>query len=463
MYLRKYVVALAAAAALFMEFLDLTILNVAMPVFSQQFDAPSARTHWVVTIYMLTLAACVLASGWLQRRFGSKQVFMAAVTLFTFASMFCGLSNSLPALIAWRAAQGVAAGMMSPVGLSLVLQTYSHEERSRIMGLMFAPSFLAMVVAPFLGGIIMSYASWPWIFYVNIPVGLTTLWVIHRHVQNPSHKRVAGRFDTAGFMTSSLGMGALFAGLSRAGEQARPDALSLLLMTAGLVSLVLFLWIESSQAQPLIDVRIFLEPLFAAGTLVQFILISAVNGSLFAFTMWQQQVLGRTPFVTGLLCAVQAMAYVGTVIFASRLTRIWGERRLVLWGIAVFTGSVLLLLSDSVMQDVPWTIATLLMRGVGMGLCLPVSWNLAFKSTRSEHMDHASASMSAMIQLGCGFGMATTGVLLTLNPGAHLLTSEQSSFKIALVVSAFSALVAAAVALTRIRLPLNTEPSSHTA
>ena len=222
--------------------------------------------------------------------------------------------------------------MMSPVGLSLVLQTYSHEERSRIMGLMFAPSFLAMVVAPFLGGIIMSYASWPWIFYVNIPVGLATLWVIHRHVKNPSHKRLAGRFDTAGFVTSSVGMGALFAGLSRAGEQARPDAVSFLLMATGLASLILFLWIESSRAHPLINVRIFLEPLFAAGTLVQFILISAVNGSLFAFTMWQQQVLGRSPFVTGLLCAVQAMAYVGTVVFASRLSRIWSERRLVLWG-----------------------------------------------------------------------------------------------------------------------------------
>ena len=446
-----------------MEFLDLTILNVAMPVFSRQFDAPSARTHWVVTIYMLTLAACVLASGWFQRRFGSKQVFMAAVALFTLTSLMCGLSDSLPALIAWRAAQGVAAGMMSPVGLSLVLQTYSHEERSRIMGLMFAPSFLAMVVAPFLGGVIMSYASWPWIFYVNIPVGFVTLWVIHRYVKNPTYKRTAGRFDIAGFATSSFGMGALFAGLSRAGEQASPDAWSLGLIASGIISLLVFLWVETSRRHPLINMRIFLEPLFAAGTLVQFILISAVNGSLFAFTMWQQQVLGRTPFVTGVLCAVQAMAYVGTVFFASRLTRIWSERRLVLWGIAVFTLSVLLLLSDNVMQNVPWAVGTLLLRGVGMGLCLPVSWNLAFKSTRPEHMDHASASMSAMVQLGCGFGMATTGVLLSLNPGAYLSAHEQASFKLALVVSAVSALVAAAVAVRRIRLPFNPQASSHVA
>ncbi len=461
MYLRKYVVALAAAAALFMEFLDLTILNVAMPVFSQQFNAPSARTHWVVTIYMLTLAACVLASGWLQRRFGSKQVFMAAVALFTLTSLFCGLSSSLPALIAWRAAQGVAAGMMSPVGMSLVLQTYSHEERSRIMGLMFAPSFLAMVIAPFLGGVIISYASWPWIFYVNIPVGLTTMWVIHRYVENPSLKRLAGNFDAAGFATSSFGMGALFAGLSRAGEQARPDAWSLTLIAAGVVSLLLFLWIETARHQPLINVRIFLEPLFAAGTLLQFILISAVNGSLFAFTMWQQQVLGRTPFATGVLCAVQAMAYVGTVFFASHLMRRWSERCLVLWGIAVFTASVLLLLSDHVMQNVPWAVAALLLRGVGMGLCLPVSWNLAFKTTPPEHMDHASASMSAMVQLGCGFGMATTGVLLSLNPGAYLIAHEQSAFKVALVVSALSALVAAGVAIARIRLPFSAQPNSH--
>lgn len=437
-----------------MEFLDLTILNIAMPEFSRQFDATSAVTHWVVTIYMLTLAACVLASGWLQRRFGSKQVFMFAVAAFTLSSLMCGLSRSLPSLIAWRALQGVAAGMMSPVGLSLVLQTYSHEERSRIMGLMFGPSFLAMVIAPFLGGLIVSYAAWPWIFYINVPVGVSTLWIIHRYVRNPRVKRRAGRFDVAGFATSGLGMGAVFAALSRAGEQGRPDATCVALLVIGLLSLSLFAWLETSRVHPLVNLRIFLEPLFAAGSLVQFILISAVTGSLFVFTMWQQQVLERTPFVTGVLCAVQALAYVGTVFFAGSMTRRFSERHLVLAGIGLFTASVLLLLSDAIMQHVPWVLAALLLRGIGMGMCLPVSWNVAFKTMRPEHMDHASASMSAMIQLGCGFGMATTGVLLSLKADSQWMASDLVPFKTALVVSALSALVAAAVASSRIRLPM---------
>src|SRR4051794_5799061 len=168
----KKVVAVAFVLGLFMDILDTTIVNVALPDLAKEFNASTGTIEWVVTGYLLSLALWIPASGWIGDRFGTKKTFVFALSTFTVASALCGLSWSLGSLIAFRVLQGVGGGMLTPVGTAMLFRAYPPIERPRASAMLTSVTVLAPAIGPVLGGVLVEYASWRWIFFVNVPIGI---------------------------------------------------------------------------------------------------------------------------------------------------------------------------------------------------------------------------------------------------------------------------------------------------
>src|SRR5690348_3844093 len=201
----KWLVAAAFIFGLFMDLMDLTIVNVALPVLGTKLKADSSGLEWVVTGYLLSLAVWIPASGWIGDRFGTKKTFMFALAMFVGASALCGASWNIGSLIAFRVIQGIGGGMMTPVGMAMLFRAFPPNERAQASAVLFAPTFIAPTLGPIFGGWLVTDVDWRLIFYINLPIGilglLFTFFFVEEHTEPAS-----GRFDPWGFVLSGASL-----------------------------------------------------------------------------------------------------------------------------------------------------------------------------------------------------------------------------------------------------------------
>ena len=171
----KWIVGIVFVFGLFMDLLDMTIVNVAIPTLAEEFDATTTQVQWVVTGYLLSLAVFIPVSGWLGDRFGTKRIFMLALFIFTTASFLCGMAWSIESLIAFRVLQGAGGGMLTPVGTAMLFRAFPPHERAKAAAILMIPMVVAPASGPVIGGFLVEYWDWRWIFFINIPVGITGL------------------------------------------------------------------------------------------------------------------------------------------------------------------------------------------------------------------------------------------------------------------------------------------------
>ena len=209
----KWLVAVAFVAGMFMDIMDTTIVNVALPTLGQNFDVGDGTFEWVVTGYLLSLAIWIPASGWIGDRFGTKKTFLVALIVFTTGSALCGAAWNIQSLIVFRLLQGVGGGMVTPVGTSMLFRAFPPSERARASAVLTVPTAIAPALGPVLGGWLVDNASWRWIFYVNVPIGIAAFvfaLVLLREHTEPA----AGRFDFWGFVCSGAGLALVLYALS---------------------------------------------------------------------------------------------------------------------------------------------------------------------------------------------------------------------------------------------------------
>src|SRR5438105_3579492 len=289
----KVSVSIVYVAAMFMSIMDSTIVNVALPSLGRQLGASSTSLDAVVVVYLVSLAVVIPASGWLGDRWGTKRVFLLALTLFTVASALCGLAGSIGMLVAFRALQGMAGGALTPVGTAILYRTFPPAQRLQVSRVLIIPTVLAPAIGPVLGGLLVDQLSWRWVFYVNVPIGIVTLLFGLLFLQE-HREPAAGRFDLAGFLLAGIGL-ALVTYESSEGPSAGWTSTSIVSSAlVGLVVLVGFVVVELRTREPMVDLRLFGNRLFRSSNLVSMFSSAGFLGVLFAAPLFLQEAQ-RTP------------------------------------------------------------------------------------------------------------------------------------------------------------------------
>src|SRR3954464_12396492 len=310
----KWLVAIVFVSGLFMDLLDTTIVNVALPTLGKEFNAENTTLEWVVLGYLLSLAVWIPASGWLGDRFGTKRVFLFALAMFTIASAWGGQSHSRGELVAFRVLQGGGGGMLVPVGTAMLFRAFPPIERAKASTVLIIPTVLAPALGPVVGGWFVTYHSWRWIFYLNVPIGIVAFaigFVGLREHREPT----AGRFDLAGFVLSGSALAGILFALSRGPAAGWGSVEVVLPGVLGAVALVALIWVETHIEEPMLALRLFGERMFRNTNMLTALSFGSLAGLLFLLPLFLQELLGLTAIQSGLTTFPQAIG----MILASQL------------------------------------------------------------------------------------------------------------------------------------------------
>jgi len=295
---------LALALGNFMEVLDTTIANVAIPHIAGDLGVSPTQATWVITSYAVANAISVLLAGWLAQRFGQVRVFVSAVLLFTLASWLCGLAPDFEALLAFRVMQGAVSGLMVPLSQTLLMASYPRERQGIALAIWGMTVVVAPVIGPILGGWITDHSSWPWIFYINVPVGITVAVVTRQLLAARETPRRKVPVDTVGLALIVAWVGALQIMLDKGNELDWFDSRFIVALTViAAVGMALFVAWELTDAHPIVDLRLFRIRNFTAGTLAVSLGFCVFFGNVVLLPLWLQTQMGYTSTWAGLVVA----------------------------------------------------------------------------------------------------------------------------------------------------------------
>lgn len=395
---------------LFMEQLDSTIVNTAVPAMAHSLEVTPLSLKAIVTSYILALAVGIPVSGWLADRFGTRKVFTAAVAIFTLASVLCGLSLNAPMLVAARILQGFGAAMMTPVGRLSIVRTFPRSELLNKMNFVIIPALIGPLLGPTVGGLIVHWWSWREIFFVNVPVGLAALWMTRRHM--PDYRGESPRpLDVIGLTLFGSGAALLSWVLEVFGEH-RLDATStavLLLLSFALLGG--YALRASRMEHPLLNLRLFKVRTFRVSVGGGLITRLGISGLPFLLPLFYQLGLGMAAWQSGLLMAPAALAAMMVKALAPKLLRRFGYRRVLAMNTVLMGATIgLFALVD---QDTPIAAVVLLSFLVGSGNSMQFSSmnSLAFADIDDRNSSMANTIATSVQQLSMSFGLAGASLL----------------------------------------------------
>lgn len=413
----KYKVAVVTVFALFMDLLDLTIVNLAIPTLRAEFGAPIGLAQLAVTAYVVMVAVVMPASGWAADRFGAKRTFLFSLGVFTVGSALCGAAWNMEALIVARALQGIGGGLLVPVGMAILFRAFPEEERATASAIFSVPAAVAPALGPFLGGILIDTIGWRWIFLINVPIGLVglglaVLWLDEYRVKD------AGPLDVKGMALGALGFVAVTLALSSAPEGAilRPGVVVPLLL--GLLILAVFTRVELTSAAPMVDLRLFEGRDFAIGNAAMFLASVGFGGLLFALPLFLQGPHGIPASQAGTVMAMHAVGIVVTTIAGPKLVSLFGARTVLAAGLL---GSGLTTLAFALTdQGTSLTLigTVLLLAGGSFGLTVVPLQTVPFRGISQDRMARGTSILSVVRQLGVAIGTAAVAVPLGQVAGA---------------------------------------------
>ena len=312
------------AVAFFMESLDTTILNTAVPAIAAALKVAPLSMKSVLSSYTLSLAVFIPISGWMADRFGTRRVFSSAIGLFTLGSLLCGVSRNIHLLVACRILQGCGGAMMVPVGRLTIVRTFAKSELIRAMAAVSIPSLIGPMLGPVAGGLIVNYFHWRVIFFVNVPIGLIGLWMVHRHL--PDYREKWNPLDIVGLILFGSGVALLSYVLEVFGEHTMGTGEILTLLCIS-VALLFAYWLHSTKTEfPLLSLGLFRIRTFRASVSGSYFTRLGIGGIPFMMPLLYQVGLGYTPVQSGLLMMPQAIAAMSLKITMPKILARFGYR-----------------------------------------------------------------------------------------------------------------------------------------
>ncbi len=310
------VVSVVFVVALFMDIMDATIVNTALPAIGHDLHQTTSQLVWVVLGYLLSLAIWIPASGWIGDRFGTKRTFLFALFMFTAASVLCGSATSLTQLTAYRFFQGVGGGMLTPIGTAMLFRAYPPAQRARASAILIVPTLIAPALGPVLGGFLTDGPGWRWIFYVNAPIGaLAFLFGLWR-LKESRHEQ-PGQFDPAGFVLSGVAIASFLYALNQAESLGFLAPRVVIFGLVGIVGAVSLVAVELTLSEPMLALRLFRERLFRVTNLVSIFSAGSFFGLILLMPLMLQDVRHLSASQSGLTTFPQALG----IIAASQLVR----------------------------------------------------------------------------------------------------------------------------------------------
>ncbi len=395
-----------------MSILDTTIVNVALATLGKQLHSNLSQIQWVVTGYMLSLAAVIPVTGWASRRFGAKRVFILSLTLFTVGSALCGLATSDTELIFFRVLQGIGGGMIMPLAQIIMAEAAGPKRMGRVMALVAVPMMLAPTLGPLIGGAIIQTLSWHWIFYVNIVVGAIAIPLSIRLLPAAKGQKL-DLLDFPGLALMSTGLVAITYGLAEAGTYGSFTSTHVWIpVAAGVLLVAGFAYRALHIEHPLLDLRLYRRWHFSAASIVMFALGAAVFGAMILMPLYWQNLRGYDVIQTGLLTGPQGLGMALAMPLGARLTDRYGGGPVALVGVIITALTTIPFGLIGAHTSVAELCVFMALRGAGMGASFMPAMTAAFAALDRSEVSHATPQLNVLNRIGGSIGTTILAVVL---------------------------------------------------
>jgi EmrB/QacA subfamily drug resistance transporter len=407
----KLVVSIVYVTAMFMAAMDGTIVNVALPTIGNEFQIPPAATSGINVGYLVSIAVFLPMAGWLGDRFGTKRIFLIALTMFTFASFLCGFANNLQTLNLFRVFQGAGGGLLTPVGMAMLFRTFSPEERMKVSRSLVFPIAIAPALGPILGGLLVEQLSWRWVFYINLPLGIVAL--LFGFMFLIEHKEpVAGRLDLPGFLLAAPGFSMLMYALIQGSSQGWRSPAILGTGICGLFLVCSLVLVELRVEKPMLDLRLLADQMFQTMSIISLFAVAGLLGILFIFPLMYQNTLSASALESGLITFPEALG----LMLASRVMP-WsckklGARLVISVGL-LCTILIVVLLSKVGSETNVWFLRFLFFNiGFFLGHVVVAVQFLTFNNITPASMGRATTLFNVQNRIGSALGVVVLASLL---------------------------------------------------
>jgi EmrB/QacA subfamily drug resistance transporter len=414
-----------------MSILDTTIVNVALATLARDLHSSISQIQWVVTGYMLALAAVIPVSGWAARRFGAKRVYIVSLVLFTVGSALCGQAHSTTELVIFRVLQGLGGGMIMPVGQLMMAEAAGPKRMGRVMSLVAVPMMLAPIFGPTIGGLILENMSWRWIFYVNIPVGLIGV-IMGLRILPKAQPVPTDRLDFLGFGLLAVGLPLVTYGLAEIGTLGTFASSRVIVPVAiGLVLIAVFIPHALRARRPLLNLRLYKRRTFSTASFTMFCLGAALFGSMILLPLYWQTVRHESVIITGLLSSPQGLGMALVMPLVGKLTDRYGGGMLTVIGVALTTLATVPFGMIGAHTSITYLCGAMFLRGIGMGFAFMPAMTAAFASLQRSELSDATPQLTVLQRIGGSIGTAVLAVVLQRSTaGSHTLAGAAHGYGI---------------------------------
>jgi EmrB/QacA subfamily drug resistance transporter len=420
---QKWKIVLVTIAGTFMVILDQTITNIALPHIMSVFNETTDKAQLVVSAYLMASAITMPLAAYLGTRFGIKWVYLFSQAGFLLGSILCGLSWDINSLIFFRVIQGLCGGLLQPIAMTLLFTNVPPEERGTTMAIFGIPMMLGPAIGPTLGGYLVDYWDWRMCFYVNVPVVIIAILIGYAWVEDSARTKMG--FDFKGFTFAAIGLSLVLYGLSYAPTWGWSDSRIISLMTVGIASIGIWIWMELRGTIPMLDLHVFKYPGFSVATGVNFVTTIGLFSTIFLLPMFLQNLRGLSAFDTGLLLIWGAIGPMLTMPLSGRMYDKIGPRVPVILGLTITAAATLFFqildvtTSDNVIRIL------LLVRGMGMGLAMMPVMTYGLAAVPLEKTGQASALTSVARTVFASLGVAIFATMLDGFQKTNLATLTQ--------------------------------------
>jgi EmrB/QacA subfamily drug resistance transporter len=439
------IVPLIIAVALFMENMDSTVIATSLPAIAADIGTNPLALKLAVTSYLFSLAVFIPASGWTADRFGARIVFRAAIAVFIVGSIGCAMSNSLTAFVIARIVQGMGGAMMTPVGRMVLVRTIAKRDLVNAMAWVTVPALIGPVIGPPVGGFITTYASWHWIFIINVPIGIVGILLATRYITDLRAEKHEP-FDVLGIVLAGLGIAGVAFGFSVLGLNFLPWSVVAGLICGGIIFFSAYLVHARHTPYPALDLTLFRIPSFRASVTGGFVFRVGIGALPFLLPLLLQVGFGMTPFQSGLITFASAVGAMTMKMAAARLLRRFGFRNILLANAVISAGFLATCATFTAHTPVALMFLLLLVGGFFRSLQFTSINTLAYADIEPHLVGRATALVSVVQQLAISTGVAIGALAVEITvhlrgEGVLSATDFPPGFLLIAVISALSALI----------------------